>query len=176
VDVTPEAKSHTTQVPARTLLVLQIASRLIALPAESVVEIVPMAALSRLPGQPAVLEGFLNLRGAAMPVVRLSRLLDLAESEPGLYTPLAVLHTPSADFAVLADKALEIVSVPVNAFLHADERASFNACAEAQIEIDGRVVAVLSPERLLLEKERLSIAEFQARMERRLAELEAGQA
>jgi len=149
---------------------------LIALPAESVIEVVPMAALSRLPGQPAVLDGFLNLRGAVIPVLRLARLLEVAESEPGLYTPLVVLHTASADFAVIADKALEIVPVPASAFVRADEQASFNACAEAQVEVDGRAIAVLSPERLLLEQERRSIAEFQARMERRLAELGAGQA
>jgi purine-binding chemotaxis protein CheW len=153
--------------------VLEIASRYIALPTESIREIVPMPALARLPGQPAVLEGFLNLRGAVIPVLRLARLLDLPESEPGLYTPLAVLDADAGDFAVMADKAVEIASVSSGALTPVEEHASFNSCVEAQIELNGRAVAVLSPERLLLEKERQSIADFRARMERRLAELEA---
>jgi purine-binding chemotaxis protein CheW len=166
-------RTQSTQSPERKLLVLEIASRHIALPIESIREIVPIAALARLPAQPLVLEGFLNLRGSVISVLRLARLLDLPESEPGLYTPVAVLQADGGDFAVLADKAIDITSVPAGALTPVEEHASFNSCAKAQVELNGRVVAVLSPERLLLEKERQSVADFQARMARRLASLEA---
>jgi purine-binding chemotaxis protein CheW len=50
---------------------------------------------------------------------------------------------------------------------------SLNGCAEAQFDWNGRPVAMLSPERLLLAKERECVADLQAQMQRRLEYLEA---
>lgn len=133
-----------------------------------------MAALARAPGQPSVLEGFLNLRGAAVPVIRLHRLFDLPPAAPGLYTPLVVLRGATHAVALLVDKVIEVTPVDKSALLPVDESHTFNGCAEQRAEIGGRTVHVLSPGRLLLEKERQSIAEFQAVAQRYLDDLEAG--
>ena len=51
-----------------------------------------MATLFAPPGLPAGLAGFLDLRGTAVPIVRLDRLFDLPELRPGLHTPMIVLR------------------------------------------------------------------------------------
>ena len=56
-----------------------------AFPLETVREIVPMARLSCPPGLPTGLVGFLDLRGTAIPIVRLDRLFDLPEQQAGLH-------------------------------------------------------------------------------------------
>jgi len=56
-----------------------------AFPLEAVREIVPMAQLFSPPGLPSGLAGFLDLRGTAIPIVRLDRLFDLPEQQAGLH-------------------------------------------------------------------------------------------
>jgi purine-binding chemotaxis protein CheW len=155
------------------LLVFAIAGRSCAVPVEAVQEIVPMAALAHIPGQPSLLEGFLNLRGTAVPVLRLSRLFDLSPAEPGLHTPLIVLRGQPHAAGLLVDAVVEIACADRAGGLPIPENDCFNDCVQAQVEIGGRVVHVLSPERLLLEKERQCVAELRAQAQRYLDELEA---
>jgi purine-binding chemotaxis protein CheW len=127
----------------------------------------------RPPGLPSALEGFLNLAGTAVPVVRLDHLLRLPVQRPGLYSMLIVLKSASdGAMAVLADRVSEIISVPENALLPVGEEHSFNGCAEAVVPVRGEVVHLLSPARILLEKEREVLSEFQAMAQQRLREWE----
>lgn len=154
----------------RALLVFHLAGERAAIPLEHVQRIAPMAQLARPPGLPAPLEGFLNLAGAAVPVLRLDRLLGLPEHGPGLYSMLIVLKDDRT--ALLVDRVSEIVSVPESALLPVGTDHSFNACAEAAVSVRGEVVHLLSPTRILLEKERASLSEFQAVAQQRLQDWE----
>lgn len=155
------------------LLVFRLSGEACAFPVKSVREIVHMARLSRPPGLPSILEGFLNLRGAAVPVLRLDRLFHLPERTPGLYTPLLILRGPDAPLALTVDAVSEVLSVSEEDLLPVREADLFNGCVGAEAVLNGRVVHLLSPERLLLEQERRRIAEFQAVAQQRLLELEA---
>src|SRR5271154_5324993 len=92
-------------LPQRTqnLLVFHSSGLHCAFPLEAVREIVPMATLSTPPGLPSGLAGVLNLRGTAVPIVRLDRLFDLAEQRPGLHTPMIVLHRALGPIGILVD-------------------------------------------------------------------------
>ncbi len=83
-----------------------------AFPLEAVREIVPMARLSSPPGLPSGLAGFLDLRGTAIPIVRLDRLFDLPEQQPGLHTPMIVLRGVLGPIGILVDSVRGIVPVP----------------------------------------------------------------
>lgn len=131
-----------------------------------------MAALARSPGQPAVLEGFLNLRGVVVPVLRMDRLFDLPPFEPGLNTPLIILRGEPCPAAVMAEAVVEIASPPADDYSPVGGNSSFNDCCQAQVRAGGRNLNLLLPQRLLLEKERRSVAEFQARSQHILDRLE----
>jgi purine-binding chemotaxis protein CheW len=155
--------------PQRALLVFHLAGQLAAVPLENVERIVPMAQLAHPPGMPAPLEGILNLAGTAAPVVRLDRLLQLPAPPPGLYSMLIVLKGVSGGrIALLVDRVIEILSVPGSAFVPVHDEDSFNACAEATVSMRGEIVHLLSPTRILLEKERETLSEFQAMAQQRL--------
>jgi purine-binding chemotaxis protein CheW len=146
-----------------------------ALPVENVEIIAPMARLVRPPGLPAPLEGILNLAGRAVPVLRLARLLQLPERSPGLYSMLIVLRsTTDGRIALLVDRVSAILSIPATMLLPVGKEDSFNACAEGTVPVQGQVIYVLSPARILLQKERESIAEFQAMEQRRLDDWKSG--
>jgi len=158
--------------PERTLVVVDICGKTCGLPLEDVQEIVPMASLFRPPTIPSLLEGFLNLRGTALPVLPLGRLFGLHERPLELHTPLVILRGAGHPIALLVDKVSRILSVTSDALLPAGEDHSFNNCAEAEVVVDGRMIHLLSPERLLIEKQRRCVMEFQAMEQQRLQDLE----
>jgi len=152
------------------LLVFQIGGETCALRVEAVREIVPMAALAKPPGRPAVLEGFLNLRGVATAVVRLDRLFNLPAADAGLAARLIVLRDHAS--AILAESVDEIVDAPADALLPVPERNCFNDACETMVALGGRTAHLLRSERVLIESERRTIAEFQARAQRIVDDLE----
>jgi purine-binding chemotaxis protein CheW len=158
--------------PGRKIVLFRIGGQECALPVEAVREILPMAALLRAPGQPSILEGFLNLRGTAVPVVRLDRLFDRSGGGPGPGTPLLLVRGAGGEAAFLVERAIGIASIAPGALMPIDRHSSFNDCVEAETVVEGRTVAVLSADRLLLEKERQCLAELQSAAQKRLEELQ----
>ena len=153
----------------RVLLVFHLAGHLAAIPLAEVESIAPMAHLARPPGLPSPLEGILNLEGRAVPVWRLDRLLQLPEKPPGLYSMLILLKGISdCRTAMLVDRVSEILSVPGSALLPVEAKDSFNACAEAEVSDKGRTIHLLAPARILLQREREALREFQTMAQRRL--------
>lgn len=163
------ARTETEPSPSHRLLVFEICGNLCGVPASAVQEIVPMAALAQLPGQPGILAGFLNLRGSAVPVLRLNRLFQFPAATPGLHNSLIVLHRSTA---LLVDSVIDLVAHADGDLLPVAAGNCFAECAVAQFPYQGRSGHVLSAERLLLEKERRCVAELQAQAQRFLAELE----
>lgn len=133
-------------------------------------EVLPIARLTRPPGSPTALEGFLHLAERQIPVLRLARLLGLPEPEIGLYTPLIVLRGADrgeAGLALVADRVHAVIAggrvVPL------EGAQSFNGCVRSLLEIEGAQIPVLAPGRLLLEEERRRLAEFEQLSRERLA-------
>ncbi len=157
---------------AESVLIFHLPGAACALPLAAVREIVPMALLSRPPGLPALLEGFLNLAGTAVPVVRLDRLFHLPELALGLYTPLLILRTSEDRVALMVESVRGIVAVPPDDIRAGFDGGSFNDCVEGEFTAGERVVHLLSLERLLLEKERQCLAELRAVEQDRLRDLE----
>jgi purine-binding chemotaxis protein CheW len=146
---------------ARPLVVFRLNSQMAAFPAESVERVAPMAALLRPPGLPAALEGVLNLAGAAIPVVSLTRLFRLPPQKPGLYSMLVVLQlSAESRIAAVVDRVTDIVAVPAYRLRPLDREDFFNGCVEAVVDIEGQSVHLLSIARIMLAKEREVLAEF----------------
>jgi purine-binding chemotaxis protein CheW len=133
-----------------------------AFPLEAVREIVPMAMLSAPPGMPAALAGFLDLRGTAIPIVRLDSLFDLAEQRPGLHTPMIVLRGTGNPIGILVDSVRGIVPVAAVQLLDLPAGGTFQGCATASFEVDGDLIHLLSPGTLLEANEVRLLADYRA--------------
>lgn len=158
---------------AKQLCLFRLATERFALPLDSVDEIVPMAALSRPPSMPSILEGILNLGGVGVPVLRTARLLGLPPSALGLYTPLIVVSDGQSRIALLVDEILGIQSVSGTSRARLEPASSFNGCVDGSLTVGGNAFHQLSLARLLLERERRAVAEFQGVEALRLRELAA---
>ena len=154
------------------ICLFELAGQSFGLRLESVSEIVPMVALSRPPSMPAILEGFLNLRGTALPVLKIATLLGLPQDPLELHTPLVIVRSASLRLALLVNRVTRIVSVPVRDLLPIAESDSFNCCVEGRLTTAGSAIHLLSLDRLLLEKEQRILAEFQATETKRLHQLD----
>src|SRR5271154_5163735 len=126
------------------LLVFHSSGLNCAFPLEAVREIVPMASLSTPPGLPSGLEGFLDLRGTAIPIVRMDRLFHLPEQQPGLYTPMIILRGVLGPIGILVDRVRGIVPMPSTKLVDIPEDRTFQGCAPASVELDGELIHLLS--------------------------------
>jgi purine-binding chemotaxis protein CheW len=156
----------------QSLLIFRSSGLDCAFPLEAVQEIVPMATLSAPPGLPSGLAGFLDLRGTAIPIIRLDRLFDLPEQQPGLYTPLILLRGIPVPVGILANYVRCIVPVMCSEFTNIPEIRTFRGCAIGTVQFEGDLIHLLSPATLLEANENLLLAEFWAMSQARLLELE----
>lgn len=155
------------QERAPSLLIFHASGLDCAFPLEAVREIVPMATLASPPGLPSGLLGFLDLRGTAVPIVRLDRLFNLPEQRPGLHTPMIVLRGILSPIGVLVESVRGIVAAPPSSLLDIPEDGTFQACATASLKVDGALVHLLSPTALLDANEDRLLADYAAMSEAR---------
>jgi purine-binding chemotaxis protein CheW len=156
----------------RDLLIFHSSGLDCAFPLDAVREVVPMARLSAPPGMPSALVGFLDLRGTAIPVVRLGRLFDLPEQQPGLYTPLIVLRGVLSPIAILVESARGIIPAVSARNVDLPEDRTFQGCATSALQLDGDLIYLLSPARLLEANEDRLLADYTAISQARLVHLE----
>jgi purine-binding chemotaxis protein CheW len=159
------------QERAQNLLVFHSSGLDCAFPLEAVREIVPMARLASPPGLPSGLLGFLDLRGTAIPIVRLDRLFDLPEQKPGLHTPMIILRGVLGPIGILADSVRGIVPASSAALLDIPEDGTFRGCGTAALQLDGELIHLLSPAALLDANEDRLLADYGAMSGARLLQL-----
>lgn len=155
---------------ARKLLVFRLGEQHMAFPLNSIHSVIHMPALSRAPGMPSLLAGFLNLRGRAVPVLQLAQLFHLTRREPQLYTPLLIFK--QGDLALIVDGVEKVVQVSTHDISPVQNKDVFNGCTVGEFRLSNRAIHLLSPKEILLEKERTSIQEFQTVAQERLAQVE----
>ncbi|UPG73415.1 chemotaxis protein CheW [Roseomonas gilardii subsp. gilardii] len=159
------------------LVLFAVGETRLALRREAVGELLPLPRLWAPPGLPRLLAGFLNLGGEAVAVLRLSRLLEpeaeiRAEESPaaGIYRHLILLGEGRDRLALLVDRVLDVVRVPRQWLQAVPAEQSLNGCAEAEVALPDGFARLLAPERLLMERERATLAELEAQARRRLEE------
>ncbi len=161
------SKEHT-----QNLLIFHSSGLDCAFPLEAVREIVPMARLSSPPGLPSGLAGFLDLRGTAIPIVRMDKLFGLPEQPAGLHTPMIVLRGVLGPIGILVNSVRGIVPAPSAQLLDIPKDGTFQGCATATMQLDGDLIHLLSPAALLEANEDRLLAEYSAMSGARLLHLE----
>lgn len=156
----------------RTALVFRLSGQAYGIPLRRVKEILPMPLLAQAPGQPGILAGFLNLRGSAVPVVKLARLFGLAELPIGRYTPLIVLRLGASALAMIVDSVDGVVRFGEEMIVPISDNVCVNNCAQALVNLGERSFVLLADDRLLRQQELCCIEELTAIEQARLHELE----
>jgi purine-binding chemotaxis protein CheW len=169
--MTAHTSAETPKINTANVLIFNAGGLDCAFPLESVQEVVPMATLFSPPGLPSGLAGFLNLRGTAVPIIRLDRLFELPERPPGLHTPMIVLRGVSPT-GILVDSVRAIVPMPSARLLDIPEGGTFRGCATAAFELDGEAIHLLSAAALLEASEGRLLADYGDMAQARLLHME----
>jgi purine-binding chemotaxis protein CheW len=149
----------------------RIGSITLALPRERISRILAIPALGHPPGLPSAMEGILDLAGRAIPVIRLDRLLGLPPISNHPYRHILLLHDVDPAVALLVDRTTDILRVSSDAEKALPPDETFNGCVIALYSApDSTQVHLLSSDRLLNEREKRALVDFQATEQRRLAE------
>lgn len=127
------------------LLTFEVGGSIYGLPIASVLEVSEVGAISSIPTVPPSTAGVMNLHGDALPVVRRSTLLEVEEA--GLPAPahvLVIAPRPSGGARL---------GLPVDRIIGLVDGAAANSTGTELVAerrpIDGRVVSILDPRRLV---------------------------
>lgn len=153
------------------MLLCRVARTTCAVPADEVQEILPIMRLSRPPGLPPLLAGFFQLEGLVVPVVKLARLLEVAEESTRLFTPIVVLRHVEL-LAIKVDAMLQMIDVCEEDIAPVAGPVADQKIAEGLIKRDGRLIPIISPARLLFATEAACIEALRAREQARVDELQ----
>lgn len=139
---------------ARAAVLVKVAERTLAIPVDSVREVLPMPALSQLPGAPRHIRGLLNLRGELIPVFDLVARLNLIAAVPPEDQLLLVCEEKSQALGVCVDDAEEVVEIAATALAPLDASVALTLGSISRAFLGGWkreevLVPVLAPLRLL---------------------------
>lgn len=104
-------------------------------------------------------------------MIRLARLLDLPESEEGLYTPIVLTKCNNQRVGCLVDEVHRIVAIPESDVLP----LTGQQVAGTAFNLEGGFVPVIDVAEILLEQERQALEQWREVEQERLRELETVQ-
>ena len=102
----------------RYLVTFRLDQKTYALPIEPIVQIIEMVTITPLPKAVNSMEGVINVRGAAVPVINLRRHLDLAETKLQLHTPIILVQTAEWLVGLVVDQVTDVLSISADQIIH----------------------------------------------------------
>jgi purine-binding chemotaxis protein CheW len=156
---------------AHSVVIFTVSGQPFALSVEAVAEVVPIAWLAKPPGMPPIVQGVLNLGGAAVTILRSDLLLGVAPFPVGLDSSILIMRGGDLPLGLLVEQVQAVRPLSACRHMPIDDVRSFQGCVEAQLEVGELAVTLLSWPKLLLEEEKQRLAAFQDRMAERLSEL-----
>jgi purine-binding chemotaxis protein CheW len=97
--------------PMIEVISFRLDGRTYALPLNDVAQIIPMVALTPLPQAHPAIQGVMNFRGRAVPVVNMRRYLNLPAVDMQLHTPIMLVTINALMLGLIVDDVLDIAAV-----------------------------------------------------------------
>lgn len=136
--------------PEQKLVVFKLDSEYYALAIDVVREIVVPEKLSRLPQMPYFMEGICNLRGQVVPVMSLRKRFGMISLEPEESSRMIVVEIEGSKVGCLVDDVVGVETVRSDDIQQPPIVLSDSGSVVlGVVQIDGRLVAVLEPTRIV---------------------------
>jgi purine-binding chemotaxis protein CheW len=154
----------------RDLIAFTVSGRSLAMPVNDVRRALPLPRLAAPVGAPPYLEGFFDLHGSEVAVLRADRLFDLGEETLGIYSPLLLLARQDQAVALHVASVQGIAKTADVKPVGKDE--TFNSCVVGRFDHLGRSTYLLAADQILLVEERARILAHRSALRRRLDALD----
>lgn len=148
----------------------------LAFPLTDVREVVALPELLILPTMAPVLCGIMNLDGASVPVLQLSRVLSCPADSIGPYSPVLVVVTEGGMVGLIVDEVQGVVSINRGTWTGVEPGQTFEGVAVGAFVADESSIVLLSAQRLLTEEERRRTEHFREMGRQRLEAFETAEA
>ena len=127
-------------------LAFQLGESRCAFPVADVQEVLPVVALSPIPGQELPVEGMLNLRGTLLPVLDLRSCFGLAPTEWKGQTRIIVIKSQALRVGVVVDGVEDVVEI--EEAVATPPVGGSSELVGAVLSLGGKALTLLRPERL----------------------------
>ncbi|MEE8392649.1 MAG: chemotaxis protein CheW [Anaerolineae bacterium] len=98
----------------RNLVAFRLGRQAYALPIEPVVKIIEMVTITPIPQVSSSVEGVINVRGVAVPVINLRRHFGLPEVPWGLRTPIILVQIGEQMYGLIVDEVIDVLGLAAN--------------------------------------------------------------
>ncbi len=142
----------------RVLLSLRLGDALYALPVEAVAEVLPALPVEPVPGCPEFIRGVIFVRGHLIPVLDAAERLGLKGHRRAPDPHIVCLRTKDRYIGLEVDEALDLMDVTGRTPLPAGEVGAREGFLAGLLELDGKVIRVLDPERIVARDEAARLA------------------
>ena len=95
----------------RNLVAFQLDRQTYALPIEPIVQIIEMVAITPIPQVNPAVEGVINVRGTAVPVINLRCQLGLPEAKLQLHTPIILVRSGERMVGLIVDQVADVLNI-----------------------------------------------------------------
>jgi purine-binding chemotaxis protein CheW len=92
------------------LMIFRLADQTYALPIESVIRIIEMVTITPIPQVGSAVEGVINVRGTAVPVINLRQHFGLPRVPLGLRSPIVLVRIREQMFGLIVDQVIDVIS------------------------------------------------------------------
>ncbi|ACX51412.1 CheW protein [Ammonifex degensii KC4] len=96
------------------LVVFRLADQTYGVDVGSVVEIIRMESVTKVPRAPEFVEGVINLRGRIIPVIDLRHRFGLPRKEPDRSTRIVIVEMGGMTVGMIVDAVLEVLRIPTD--------------------------------------------------------------
>jgi purine-binding chemotaxis protein CheW len=147
VPADPSSDSVSSEAESQ-FVVLRVARRDVAVAVSDVVEMIRLVSIVPLPNAPTWVAGVVNLRGTVIPVVDLRRRLSVDAAEWTLDTPICVVDVDGRMVGLIADDALEVITVEASSVATPQGLTGVDHPVKAVLRAEAGLVPVLAIDRV----------------------------
>ncbi|MFZ6031118.1 MAG: chemotaxis protein CheW [Chloroflexota bacterium] len=100
------------------LVTFRLDRQVYALPIEPIRQIIEMVTITPIPQVSSLIEGVINVRGTAIPVVNLRHHLGIARIPLQLHTPIILVNASGRLVGLIVDEVMDVFDCQANAVVH----------------------------------------------------------
>ncbi len=141
-----------THIANRNLVTFRLGRQTYALPIEPIEQIVEMVTVTPIPQINPLVQGVINVRGRAMPIVNLRRYFSLPEADPSLDAHIILAQFGAWHVGLVVDQVLNVISLPADRIVRPSqvlpEELGSARFLRGLVQSQDGVVLVLDPDHL----------------------------
>lgn len=129
---------------------------------ESVLEIIRMESVTRVPGTPDFIEGVINLRGKVIPIMDLSKRFGMPPSSVSDSTRVVIVQAGGVTVGMIVDSVSEVLRVPSSLIEPPPAMIAGSSidALEGIALVDQRLIILLNLGKVLREEEKYRLESF----------------